>query len=248
MDLKEVLKQMDHETDAITDFIIKDIQLDPHDPFASKAKVREKIKQQIVSEELHDRFPKGLKLIMENLKTHVSKVELNELTDELDGALTKMASMAEEKESTVGGLSDKLGEMPDTLQEIFGISDKTIDLFYQSGCRYYEMSHYMDAADVFHAISLLAPTKFNVWFSLGMAEKQAAHYEKALQAFAMATLTNLASPIPHIQSAECYLLLKDDRNAKETFEYALKVIKENPDNDSKKHEEFIRSEINKNFK
>lgn len=245
--LKDFSEKMDKEIDFLINFIAEEIKPDPKDHFSSKSKIRKHVKQNLVIEEIHDQFRHGLSLIMNYLQSHLNAVEFDEVANNLNQVLDKMVSLAEQKEKTMGDLADKINEAPDTLQEIFGFSDNTIDRFYQAGLHSYNTSHFKEASDIFNAISLLAPTKFNVWLALGMAEKQAGHYEKALRAFAMATLVDIDTVVPHIHSAECYLQLHDKSNAKNTFEYALNLIHEHPDKNSKQDENYIRSALNKHF-
>ena len=59
--------------------------------------------------------------------------------------------------------------------------------------------------------------------SFGLTEKQLEHYPQALNAFAMGALTNADSPYPHILSAECYIELGENDDAKMSLKIALEA-------------------------
>lgn len=235
--LNDLMEKFNQEADAITDFLAKGANPMPGDLSFSKNKIRQKIKSELIDEESYPRFDKGLGLILNNLKAHLTPVQFEDLTNELNQALENMVSLGTQWEISTDDLVNKIDSLPNSLQEVLGISEKTIEFFYQEGRRCYQHAHYIDASDIFYTISLLSPGKFNVWLSLGLAEKMASHYDKALQAFAMASILDPISPFPHIQSSECYLMLMDKTHAKETLEYALKMLSENP------HANFEREEI-----
>ena len=112
-------------------------------------------------------------------------------------------------------------------------------------CQYYKNSHFHDASDVFYTITFFNPGIFNVWLSLGLSEMQLHHYEKALESFAMATIADITSALPHIYSGECYIYLKDYSLAKKTLEIAFNTLKDHPTKYQEKDEQHIRRLMNK---
>ena len=125
--------------------------------------------------------------------------------------------MMSEKSSTPEESIDKLAATPDNLQELLGFSDHTIDLFYRGGYKLYESSYFADASDLFFAITVLNPFKYNVWLALGMAEREKGHFNEALQAFSMATIIDPTSVYPHLYSAGCYRSLNSEDKVKKTL-------------------------------
>ena len=153
--------------------------------------------------------------------------------------ITESPLYTQQKGESIEELAKQLDGTPDTFQQLFGLSDQTIEYFYLSGRRYYESSRFSDAGDVFYTISFLNPFNFNVWLSLGLSEMQNHHYDKALEAFAMATLVNMTSVVPHIHSAECYIQLKNYPLAKATLELAQRTMREHPTKETQQFEEYI---------
>ncbi len=233
---RSILELMDKEISNLLDAITDTVEVSD-----AKAghKLRHDLEEELVGSEYKKRIPSGMKLVINDLEGHLSKIELLELREELGKISDHIEKLNSQKLNSVQEMMEALDKTPETLQGIFGLSDKTIEHFYKCGSRYYDSSHFKEACDVFYLLSILNPQKFNIWLSLGLSEKQMHHLEKALQAFAMATVMNITSVLPHILSAQCYLELKENTLAKETLKYALKTLKQNPCAESEKYENLI---------
>ncbi len=221
--LSNLLILMEKEINAIIDKMMLAITV-PNDPLGSiKNKKREELFKVLGGGEHWQRIPNGFKLIREDLVKHLLPNELNAQERELEHAMDNVKRFNHIC-SSAGELAEALADTPETFQTLFGITDQTIEHFYEAGCRYYKGAYYKEAADVFFLISFLNPHIFNVWLSLGLTEQQGHNYEKALEAFAMATLIDMRSIQPHIHSAECYIHLRDNIVAKATLELAFKTL------------------------
>ncbi|QLH35233.1 MAG: hypothetical protein HWD61_03015 [Parachlamydiaceae bacterium] len=67
----------------------------------------------------------------------------------MNQALENMVSLGTQWEISTDDLVNKIDSLPNSLQEVLGISEKTIEFFYQEGRRCYQHAHYIDASDIF---------------------------------------------------------------------------------------------------
>lgn len=223
----------------LVDFLMLDVEIDKNNPFITEEKVRAQLNQLVSQDEVNERFLHGLDLAKEDLSSHLSIVEFEAINQELQTAVDKVIAMMQERASTQEDSIDKLAQTPDSLQELLGISDNTLNQFFRSGHRYYEGSRFTQASDLCFAINILNPFKYNGWLALGMAEKERHRFREALQAFSMATLIDITSVYPHIHSAICYRALKAEDDVKKSLDLALKTLEEHPTPDAQKIKEYI---------
>lgn len=244
----KLMKGFDQETDALIDVILQGVAIDPADPLASKNKIRQNIKENLAGEEYRERIPKAYQSLQKDLRSHLSRVQFEALTDEFGQIYDKLELLSKQKADSFDELLEKMDAIPDSFQEIMGLSDETIEHCYQSGCRCFEAHHYKEAADIFFLLSVLSPYRFNIWLSQGLAEKKARHYDKALRAFAMATLIDMANIAPHIHSIECYLALHEMQNARDAWDLARNTVKKYPTEKAKEYETYLMNLKRKHFK
>lgn len=239
--IENLLAAMEGEINAIVDKIISNANISD-DPFHSiKNRKREELFANLGGGEYWQRIPNGFKLIGDDLRGHLSPQELKAQELELEHAMDKVESLNQQKCASVDQCINAIMDTPESFQELFGISDQTIEHFYQAGARYYQAGHFKEASDVFYVISFLNPYLFNVWLSLGMAEEQAHHYTKALEAFAMAAIVDMTSVIPLLHSAHCYILLGDHAAAKATLEFASQTLQAHPTDRKQADEQQIQN-------
>ena len=115
-----------------------------------------------------------------------------------------------------------------SLQEIIGYSDETMQKFYAAAYRLFQAEKESEAADAFLFLTALNPAVQAFWVGLGMAEQCLQHYEEALSAYAMASMTLVEDPLPYYYSAACYQALQDEDSARKSLEMALHYFGDNP--------------------
>lgn len=116
-----------------------------------------------------------------------------------------------------------------SLQEIVEFSDGTMQKFYEVAYHLFQAGKDQDAADAFLFLSTLNPAVHIFWVGLGMAEQCLQHYEEALSAYAMASLTEMEDPLPYYHSAACYHALQDNENCRKSIEMALHYFEGKPE-------------------
>lgn len=132
-----------------------------------------------------------------------------------------------------------------TVQDFLGVSDYVLYCFYTVGYNLLQTEHFGEAANIFFLLSMWNSLVKDHWMALGLAEQGGHRYEAALKAFAVASILGENDPRPHFHAVECYLELKDFKNA----EAELSLAKSNiPRDDSHKwhtHLDKVETELNR---
>lgn len=132
----------------------------------------------------------------------------------------KLSKRAKEKLKNKAFLKQELaaGKTP---QEILGFSDKTMAKFYQAAYRLFEGRHYADAANAFLFLVTLNTHNHDYWLGLGMSTQLSGDYEAAIDAYEMAAVTDVESPVPYFYLAKCLFAIHDRESALQAIELAL---------------------------
>lgn len=226
LEIEKKLKALEDEIVASPKLAQPPNSLDP--PHIYKEKLRKDVNAILHPRELQERFKSGFEAIVGELRAQLSLQEVREIADEWFRGLEKVVPSAPAEL----GLSD---ESYDTLQERMEISEKTFEHLYQAGARLYSHQQYHQAADIFLVLSHLNYRRHNVWYSLGLCEQLSQHYDSALRAYAMASITAIEAPLPYLNSAECCLALNRPGEAKEYLEIVAEIVNNSRDENLKNH-------------
>jgi tetratricopeptide (TPR) repeat protein len=181
---------------------------------AWKEKKRHELQEQLSTKPFRNRFSQGLHTVVAQLREYLPRSELEKISEELAQGAEKFLTMIKSPPET----AEKPNE---SLQDLLQISDRTIEQIYQCGVRLAKAQVYQDAADVFFVLSILDHQRHNIWMALGLSEQHLGHMEPALQAYAMAIITNIEDPWSYLHSAECYQFLGQKADAQECLEACL---------------------------
>lgn len=113
-----------------------------------------------------------------------------------------------------------------TAQEIIGFSNATMAKFYGAAYRLFEHRRYPDAANAFLFLATLNPYNPDYWLGLGMATQMSQDYESAIDAYELAALSNIASPIPYFYLAKCLFAIHDRESALQALDLAIETAGE----------------------
>jgi type III secretion system low calcium response chaperone LcrH/SycD len=106
-------------------------------------------------------------------------------------------------------------------QEILEFSDETMVKFYKAAYRLVENKRWKDAANAFLFLVTLNPHNHDYWLGLGMSTQMCADYEAAIDAYEMAAITDIESPVPYFYLAKCLFAIHDRESALQAIELAL---------------------------
>ena len=114
-------------------------------------------------------------------------------------------------------------------QEIIGFSDATMAKFYHAAYQLFEHQRYQDAADAFFFLATLNPRHHEYWLGLGMATQLCHNYEAAIDAYELAAICDISSPIPYFYLAKCLFAIHDRESALQALDLAIETAGENDD-------------------
>jgi type III secretion system low calcium response chaperone LcrH/SycD len=107
------------------------------------------------------------------------------------------------------------------VQAAFGVSDKTLERYYQAAAKLLEQHRWQDARDAFTFLTFLNAFVYNFWLGLGVSEQSMESYDRALIAYAMAELLDPQNPVPNANGFQCAIGLKNKELAEEFWKKAV---------------------------
>lgn len=137
----------------------------------------------------------------------------------------KLSKKAKEKLKDKAQLKKEIASGK-TAQEIMGFSDDTMAKFYRAAYHLFENRHYTDAANAFLFLVTLNPQNHDYWLGLGMATQLYGDYEAAIDAYEMAAITDVESPVPYFYLAKCLFAIHDRESALQALDLALEYADE----------------------
>jgi len=116
-----------------------------------------------------------------------------------------------------------------TAQQIMGFTDETMAKFYRAAYHLFENRRYADATNAFLFLVTLNPHNHDYWLGLGMATQLYGDFEAAIDAYEMAAITDMESPVPYFYLAKCLFAIHDRESALQALELALEYADDRPD-------------------
>lgn len=111
-----------------------------------------------------------------------------------------------------------------TLEEVFGLTQETLQGLYQAAKYLYEHQLYQESAAAFSVLTIISPKIHTFWMGLGNSEYLSHNYEGALVAYAMSAQSNPHDPLCHFFSARCYEAMNQKELAINALELAVLAI------------------------
>lgn len=106
-------------------------------------------------------------------------------------------------------------------QEILEIPDKKIVKYYEAAYALFTHHRYTDAANAFLFLVTLNPYNHDYWVGLGMASQMCQEYETAIDAYEMAAVCKVDSPVPYFYLAKCLFSIHDRESALQALDLAI---------------------------
>jgi tetratricopeptide (TPR) repeat protein len=214
MSINEQIQKLEKEiVSPIVDHLMAtEYAVAPPDPLVPEKVWKERMRGELTTflsgKEVMRRVDSASELLIHYIRSNLSEVEIQELAKEWELGVERMNDLFEKK------IEEPVETIPViTLQKMMNLSEKSLGIFYAAGVKLYEEQDYIKSADVFFLLTLIDYQRHNIWLSLGLSELKNKHFELALNAFAMATVTKAASPLPYIYSAECCIALERKEEA-----------------------------------
>jgi type III secretion system low calcium response chaperone LcrH/SycD len=113
-----------------------------------------------------------------------------------------------------------------TAQDILEFSNETMSKFYQAAYLIFEHKRYHDAANAFLFLATLNPHNHDYWLGLGMSTQMCQNYEAAIDAYELAALCDISSPVPYFYLAKCLFAIHDRESALQALDLAIETADE----------------------
>jgi type III secretion system low calcium response chaperone LcrH/SycD len=113
-----------------------------------------------------------------------------------------------------------------TAQEIIEFSDEVMAKFYAAAYQLFEHKRYKDASHAFLFLATLNPYNHEYWLGLGMASQLGQDYESAIDAYELAAMCDIASPVPYFYLAKCLFAIHDRESALQALDLAIETANE----------------------
>jgi type III secretion system low calcium response chaperone LcrH/SycD len=134
----------------------------------------------------------------------------------------RLSDKAKEKLKNKRQLKKELAEGK-TAQEIMGFSNETMGKFYKAAYLLFEHKRYEDSANAFLFLATLNPHNHDYWLGLGMATQLCHDYEAAIDAYELAALCDISSPVPYLYLAKCLFAIHDRESALQALDLAIET-------------------------
>lgn len=108
-------------------------------------------------------------------------------------------------------------------QQFKKFSQHEIDELYHAAYHFYQGGKYAEAIDFFRTLTAVASQNVHYWSGLASALKMHRQYEKALEAFFLASIINHNDPYTHAHAAECCFALGKIEQGLITIDTAISV-------------------------
>lgn len=100
-------------------------------------------------------------------------------------------------------------------------SSEQLETFYSAAFAIFQRGEVRKAGDAFFFLSVVKSEDHRFWYGLALCEQLQGKFDKALDAHAMAILTDVEDPYPHFHSALCYRELGQMQEALAALELCL---------------------------
>ncbi len=163
---------------------------------------RKEIKERLMRPQERDRIERGFQILMEKSE---NMPEGKRIKEEMKRAKEKLPQIMPQ----IGGETE--------VQELLGISNETLTVFYTISCNLHESKNFEEAAAALMYLTNLNTRLFEPHLLLGYVLQSLEEYESALQSFYTASTLEPYHPEPYFRMAECYLSLGEKDKADELF-------------------------------
>lgn len=116
-----------------------------------------------------------------------------------------------------------------TAQQILEISDANMQAFYEAAYRLFEHDRVEEAANAFFFLATLNPFHHSYWLGVGMCAQLVGDLEAAVDAYELAALSEVESPVPYFYLAKCLFALNERETSIEALDIALEYAGDKPE-------------------
>jgi tetratricopeptide (TPR) repeat protein len=142
-----------------------------------------------------------------------------------------MTAKAEYEIDRIGSLSKlELEEMGEDFPQFeLNVSDEILSKYYSAALEYIDEKNFLAARDAFSFLTFLNPSITDFWIGLGISEQSQEEFQKAVEAYQIGEIVDPNNPVVHANICQCYLALKDEFNADQSYEKCMNICGDNSD-------------------
>lgn len=115
-----------------------------------------------------------------------------------------------------------------TIQDVYNMTETDMEVMFLAASRYFQIQKFEEAADSFLFLTFLNPYQSKFWLGLGEALKMNKEYERAVEAYTMASLNDCEDPRPYFHAAACLMQLDKLKKAHERLSLCVIYAQEIP--------------------
>ncbi len=190
----------------------------------SKKMYKERIQREIRSSV--DSFEKTMNTAVIQLfyaLAEIATFQPDSISEQVKQDIVKLATFQKAIEESIKKIKSST-EQDKSYQQILGLSEATMEAFYQAAKYLYEQQHYEEASALFQLLIALSGKEPLFWLALGNSEYYCQRYESALIAYAIAGHIDPFDPACHLYSCKCYEELRQLDKARNALALALIAI------------------------
>lgn len=106
-------------------------------------------------------------------------------------------------------------------KDIVEFSEEAMAKSYKTALQFFQEGRFQDAGDAFLFLCYLDPSKYEYWLGLGMATQMNHNYEGAIDAYELAAICDINSPVPYFYLAKCLFAIHDHESSLQALELAI---------------------------
>ena len=106
-------------------------------------------------------------------------------------------------------------------QEILSFSDITMAKFYRSALSLFDSKKYLESQNAFLFLVSLNGDNYDYWLGYGMSTQLSGDFEGAIDAYEMAAMLEIESPVPYFYLAKCLFAIHDRESSVQALEMAI---------------------------
>lgn len=226
---EQVRQEIASGVHALAAAMVEDIAV-PTNALVSKQQQIQKIEEQFISD-----LDAMKKVCHEGLSYCIGALqELASLDSSIDMAAFKSHLIDSfdriDSAETVAKLGAELLQGK-TWKELLQISNSAIEMLYRGAKSHFDAKSYDKAESAFSFLVVIDPSHYQFWLGLGHSAFNLHHKEKAINAYAMASMVDPVSPWPHIHAANCFEANSDYPHALIALEMAQETNGNSPQKD-----------------
>lgn len=114
-------------------------------------------------------------------------------------------------------------DKPNYFQLLYGITDETLDVYYDAAIQLMNENRWEEASDAFTFLIFLHTRFSKFWFYLGYCLQSQNKFDEAFSSYAMCLVLDPNDAYTYANSAQCSIALGETENAKELINAGISV-------------------------